>query len=53
MYAHIVSGAAEQMAKWWQRNPTVRLDDVVERIMSVVWDGLDTSLKRARRSKNS
>jgi AcrR family transcriptional regulator len=53
MYAHIVSGAAEQMGKWWQRNPTVRLDDVVERIMNAVWDGLNTMLKRARRQKHS
>jgi AcrR family transcriptional regulator len=52
-YAHIVSGAAEQMAKWWQHHPAVRVEDVVERIMSAVWDGLDTMLKRAKRQKAS
>jgi hypothetical protein len=41
------------MGKWWQRNPTVRLDEVVERIMNAVWDGLNTMLKRARRQKHS
>ncbi|EHN12736.1 Transcriptional regulator TetR family [Patulibacter medicamentivorans] len=39
-YAHIVSGGGEQLARWWRRNPGVPLDDVVERLMTVVWDGL-------------
>jgi hypothetical protein len=28
--AHIVSGAAEQVARWWQRNPDIPLETVVE-----------------------
>jgi AcrR family transcriptional regulator len=38
--AHIVSGAAEQLARWWQRNPDVSLATVAEGVMTVVWPGL-------------
>jgi AcrR family transcriptional regulator len=39
-YAHIVSGGGEQLARWWRRNPDVPLEVVVERLMTVAWDGL-------------
>jgi len=39
-YAHIVSGGGEQLARWWRRNPDVALEVVVERLMTVAWDGL-------------
>jgi hypothetical protein len=47
-HAHIVSGGAEQLAKWWQRNPDVPLETVVERIVIVFWDGLHEIHIRAR-----
>lgn len=46
-YAHIVSGAAEQLAKWWQRHPSVTLDQVVQHIIDATWPGFDASIKRA------
>lgn len=42
--AHIVSGAAEQLARWWHRNPDISLEIVVEGIMSVIWPGLHERL---------
>jgi AcrR family transcriptional regulator len=40
-HAHIVSGGAEQLAKWWQHHPETSLDAVVELAMTVVWSGLN------------
>jgi len=40
MYAHAVSGAGEQLARWWRQNPEVSLETVVERLMAFAWDGL-------------
>src|SRR5437763_10507642 len=42
--AHIVSGAAEQLARWWRRNPTVSIETVAEHVMTVVWPGLQSRL---------
>jgi AcrR family transcriptional regulator len=39
-YAHAVSGAGEQLARWWRRNPEVSLETVVDRAMTLCWDGL-------------
>ncbi len=39
MFAHAMSGAGEQLAKWWRRND-VPLEVVVERYVSLFWDGL-------------
>lgn len=39
-YAHVVSGGGEQLARWWRRNPDVPLETVVDRLMTVAWDGL-------------
>ena len=41
-YAHIVSGGGEQLARWWRRNPDVPLETVVDRLMTVAWDGLSS-----------
>lgn len=38
--AHIVSGAAEQVARWWRCNPEVSIEFVVDGFMTVVWPGL-------------
>ena len=43
--AHIVSGAAEQIARWWRRNPDISLESVAESVMTVVWPGLEKKLK--------
>ena len=45
--AHIVSGAAEQLARWWRRNPRVSIDTLVERIMPAVWPGIHHRLNDA------
>jgi AcrR family transcriptional regulator len=42
--AHIVSGAAEQLARWWRRNPDILLDTVVEGVITVIWPGLHSKL---------
>jgi AcrR family transcriptional regulator len=42
--AHIVSGAAEQLARWWRRNPDLSLATVVDGVMTVVWPGLQNRL---------
>lgn len=42
--AHIVSGAAEQLARWWYRNPDISLETAVEGVMTVIWPGLQSRL---------
>jgi AcrR family transcriptional regulator len=42
--AHIVSGAAEQLARWWARNPGMSIATVVDGMMTVVWPGLQNGL---------
>lgn len=46
--AHVISGAAEQLAKWWRRHPEVSLPDVVEHVMTAVWGGLDRLVADSR-----
>lgn len=41
-YAHAISGAAEQLAKWWRRHPEVAVDVLVARMMDALWTGLRT-----------
>jgi AcrR family transcriptional regulator len=45
--AHIVSGAAEQLTRWWRRNPDISIATVVEGVMTVVWPGLQKRLNDA------
>ncbi len=45
--AHIISGAAEQLARWWHRNPDISLETVVEGLMTVIWPGLQNRLSGA------
>ena len=42
--AHIVSGGAEQLARWWHHNPDISLETVVEGLMTVIWPGLRNRL---------
>jgi AcrR family transcriptional regulator len=42
--AHIVSGAVEQLARWWRRNPDLATATVVEGVMTVVWPGIQNRL---------
>ena len=39
-YAHAISGAAEQLAKWWRQHPAVPVEDLVDYQLDVVWGGL-------------
>ncbi|HWJ10619.1 MAG TPA: TetR/AcrR family transcriptional regulator [Nocardioides sp.] len=45
-YAHMISGAGEQAAKWWRRHPDVPVEVMVERIMEVLWPGLQQIAER-------
>lgn len=45
--AHIISGASEQLARWWHRNPDISLETVVEGVMSIIWPGLQNRLNEA------
>jgi AcrR family transcriptional regulator len=43
--AHIISGAAEQLARWWRRNPDVAIATVVDWVMTAIWPGLQIRLE--------
>jgi AcrR family transcriptional regulator len=45
-YAHAVSGAGEQVARWWRQNPQIPLEAVVERMMTIVWGGMRELLEQ-------
>lgn len=40
-YAHAISGATEQLAKWWRRHPDVALEAVVDHCLNAIWTGLE------------
>jgi AcrR family transcriptional regulator len=40
-YAHAISGAGEQAAKWWRRHPHVPAEVMVDRLMGALWTGLE------------
>jgi AcrR family transcriptional regulator len=39
-FAHAISGAAEQVAKWWRANPQLSREDVLARQTAFSWGGL-------------
>lgn len=39
--AHVVSGACEQLAKWWRRHPEMALETVVDHLMTTLWGGIE------------
>ena len=39
-YAHVISGAAEQAARWWREHTDVDVDDMVGWLMDSLWSGL-------------
>ncbi|MEO6697772.1 MAG: hypothetical protein ABIR53_00085, partial [Paraperlucidibaca sp.] len=39
-FAHAVSGAGEQMAKWWMQRPHIPKQQVVELMLNFTWNGL-------------
>jgi AcrR family transcriptional regulator len=45
--AHIVSGAAEQLARWWRRNPEVSVETLVDWVMLAIWPGIQDRLDDA------
>ncbi len=42
--AHVVSGAAEQLARWWRRNADLSIETLVDGVMTVIWPGLQKRL---------
>lgn len=49
-FAHQVSGAAEQLAKWWRVNPQVPRATVVDYQMAMCWTGLEQLARLAKAS---
>jgi AcrR family transcriptional regulator len=43
--AHIISGAAEQLARWWRRNPETPVEVLVEWVMTAIWGGVQRRLE--------
>lgn len=41
MHAHAISGAAEQLAKWWVENESVGRPVVVDLLMDLMWRGFE------------
>jgi AcrR family transcriptional regulator len=41
MHAHALSGAAEQLAKWWVENEQVERSVVVDLLMDLMWRGFE------------
>ena len=41
MHAHALSGAAEQLAKWWVENEQVERSVVVDLLMNLMWRGFE------------
>lgn len=39
-FAHALSGAAEQLERWWRRTPDMSRQEVVEHLHSLAWQGL-------------
>lgn len=39
-FAHALSGAAEQLERWWRRTPDMTRDEVVSHLHSLAWQGL-------------
>jgi AcrR family transcriptional regulator len=51
--AHILSGAAEQLARWWRRHPEVGIDEIVSRTTRAVWTGLGDMIARSDSAEHS
>jgi AcrR family transcriptional regulator len=45
--AHIISGAAEQLARWSRRNPETSTETLVEWVMLALWPGMENRLEDA------
>jgi hypothetical protein len=43
MQAHALSGAAEQLAKWWIENEQVERVVVVDLLTGLMWRGFESS----------
>lgn len=42
--AHIISGAAEQLARWRHRYPEIAIETLVEHVMTAIWPGVQKRL---------
>jgi AcrR family transcriptional regulator len=40
LFAHAISGSAEQVAKWWRANPELDRSEVLDRQAAYAWGGL-------------
>lgn len=38
-HAQVLSGAAEQLERWWRTRPDLTVDDLVEHLFHATWDG--------------
>lgn len=41
-FAHLMSGAIEQLAQWWRDQPEVPLDEVADRALDLLWTGFSS-----------
>jgi len=39
-FSHSISGAGEQLAKWWQANPSLSRAELVQHLLRFAWGGL-------------
>ena len=44
MISHSLSGAGEQLAKWWVTRPDIPREQVVNTLMAVTWRGIESHL---------
>ena len=52
-FAHAVSGAGEQLAKWWQQNPRLRREEVSGYLIAFAWHGFSQLATAQRRNRPS
>lgn len=48
MIAHSLSGAGEQLAKWWVTRPDVPRQQVVNTLMNTIWNGISSHLNKQK-----
>ncbi|WP_370250105.1 TetR/AcrR family transcriptional regulator [Nocardioides sp.] len=46
-FAHLVSGAVEQLGRWWRRHPEVPRAVLVEHALDLLWSGLAPHVRAA------
>jgi AcrR family transcriptional regulator len=46
MYAHLTSGACQELANWWGDHPDVPREELVDRVVDFCWTGLGQAALR-------